>query len=210
MKEYSALKSTQHDPLPPGFMEIGVVKEQGEKLGMIIKGGLRGQPGNPLDPADEGVFCVKVNPGSRASKDNRIKVGQRIIEVNGQSLLGATHQEAVNILRNAGDEIKLLVCDGFNPLLVPSSEDTVTTNAVAEVKADELNSSSSSGENEPNDSNQTVIHFNGSTSPAPTVAPSIPSSVESAKSQDNNELLEPQIEHLEKYDTSEPHMEVSV
>ena len=55
-------------------MEIGVVKEQGEKLGMIIKGGLRGQPGNPLDPADEGVFCVKVNPGSRASKDNRIKV----------------------------------------------------------------------------------------------------------------------------------------
>ena len=35
--------------------------------------------------------------------------------MNGQSLLGATHQEAVNILRNAGDEIKLLVCDGFNP-----------------------------------------------------------------------------------------------
>jgi hypothetical protein len=28
-----------------------------------------------------------------------IKVGLRIIEVNGQSLLGATHQEAVNILR---------------------------------------------------------------------------------------------------------------
>ena len=43
------------------------------------------------------------------------QVGQRIIEVNGQSLLGATHQEAVNILRNAGDEIKLLVCNGFNP-----------------------------------------------------------------------------------------------
>jgi len=186
--------TVQHDPLPPGFMEIGVVKEQGEKLGMIIKGGLRGQPGNPLDPADEGVFCVKVNPGSRASKDNRIKVGQRIIEVNGQSLLGATHQEAVNILRNAGDEIKLLVCDGFNPLLVPSSEDTVTTNAVAEVKTDELNSSSSSGENEPNDSNQTVIHFNGSSSPAPTATPSIPSSVESAKSQDKNELLQPELE----------------
>ena len=48
--------------------------------------------------------------------------------------------------------------------------DTVTTNAVAEVKADELNSSSSSGENEPNDSNQTVIHFNGSNSPAPNVS----------------------------------------
>jgi len=182
----------QHDPLPPGFMEIGVVKEPGEKLGMIIKGGLRGQPGNPLDPADEGVFCVKVNPGSRASKDNRIKVGQRIIEVNGQSLLGATHQEAVNILRNAGDEIKLLVCDGFNPLLVPNSEDTVTTNAVTEVKADELNSSSSSAENEPNDSNQTVIHYNnGSPTPPPNAVPTIPSGDETPN---KNELLKSDME----------------
>ena len=46
---------------------------------------------------------------------NIVQVGQRIIEVNGQSLLGATHAEAVNILRNAGNTIKLLVCDGFNP-----------------------------------------------------------------------------------------------
>eukprot|EP00092_Neocalanus_flemingeri_P002644 GFUD01002832.1.p1 GENE.GFUD01002832.1~~GFUD01002832.1.p1 ORF type:complete len:1969 (+),score=355.00 GFUD01002832.1:159-6065(+) len=184
--------TVQHDPLPPGFVEIGVVKDSGEKLGMIIKGGLRGQPGNPLDAADEGVFCVKVNPGSRASKDNRIKVGQRIIEVNGQSLLGATHQEAVNILRNAGDEIKLLVCDGFNPLLVPNSEDTVMTNAVAEVKADELNSSSSSGENEPNDSNQTVIRYNnGSPTPASNEGPFIPSG---DVTPDKNELLEPEME----------------
>merc|ERR1719239_1776612 len=113
--------TVQHDPLPPGFKEIAVVKQPGEKLGMIIKGGLRGQPGNPLDPADEGVFCVKVDPGSRASIESGIEVGQRIIEVNGQSLLGATHQEAVAILRNAGDEIKLLVCDGFNPASVPST-----------------------------------------------------------------------------------------
>lgn len=51
-----------------------------------------------------------------------LQVGQRIIEVNGQSLLGATHQEAVNILRNAGDEIRLLVCDGFNPSALPEGE----------------------------------------------------------------------------------------
>jgi hypothetical protein len=54
--------------------------------------------------------------------------------------------------------------------------DTVTTNAVTEVKADELNSSSSSAENEPNDSNQTVIHYNnGSLSPAPSVSTLLPS-----------------------------------
>ena len=66
--------TVQHDPLPVGFMEITVQKQEGEKLGMIVKGGLRGQPGNPQDPSDEGVFCVKVNPGSIASTDPRIKV----------------------------------------------------------------------------------------------------------------------------------------
>ena len=33
--------TVQHDPLPVGFKEISVVKQPGEKLGMIIKGGLR-------------------------------------------------------------------------------------------------------------------------------------------------------------------------
>ena len=44
----------------------------------------------------------------------RLKVGQRIIEVNGQSLLGASHQEAVNALRAAGNSLHILICDGYN------------------------------------------------------------------------------------------------
>lgn len=36
----------------------------------------------------------------------------RILEVNGTSLLGATHQEAVNALRSAGLNIHLCVCRG--------------------------------------------------------------------------------------------------
>ena len=64
----------QHDPLPKGFAEVDLCKEPGEKLGSVIKGGLRGQPGNPLDGADEGVFCVRVNSGGAAARDSRIKV----------------------------------------------------------------------------------------------------------------------------------------
>ena len=64
----------QHDPLPKGFAEVDLCKEPGENLGIVIKGGLRGQPGNPLDGADEGVFCVRVNPGGAAARDSRIKV----------------------------------------------------------------------------------------------------------------------------------------
>lgn len=38
----------------------------------------------------------------------------RILEVNGVSLLGATHQEAVDSLRTAGNEIQLVVCKGYD------------------------------------------------------------------------------------------------
>lgn len=38
----------------------------------------------------------------------------RILEVNGTSLLGATHQEAVNALRAAGNEIHIIVCKGYD------------------------------------------------------------------------------------------------
>ncbi|XP_065213379.1 protein lap4 [Planococcus citri] len=104
----------QHDPLPEGFQELTIVREPGEKLGMHIKGGLRGHRGNPLNKYDEGVFISKINSGGAAKRDARLKVGMRIIEVNGTSLLGATHQEAVNALRNTGQQIKLCVCKGYD------------------------------------------------------------------------------------------------
>lgn len=106
---------------------------------MHIKGGLRGQKGNPLDHTDEGVFISKINSGGAAKRDGRLKVnqfntictsqifyylhikntlleqvGMRLLEVNGTSLLGATHQEAVNILRCSGNTITLVVCKGYD------------------------------------------------------------------------------------------------
>ena len=44
-------------------------KPVGQKLGMVIKGGLQGQPGNPDDPSDEGVFISKINEGGCIYKD---------------------------------------------------------------------------------------------------------------------------------------------
>ncbi|XP_072158237.1 protein lap4 isoform X14 [Bemisia tabaci] len=104
----------QHDPLPEGFRELTIVKTDGSKLGMHIKGGLRGHRGNPLDKNDEGVFISKINSGGAAKKDGRLKVGMRLLEVNGISLLGATHQEAVNALRSAGQSLHLVVCKGYD------------------------------------------------------------------------------------------------
>lgn len=55
------------------------MKADGEKLGMHIKGGLKGHRGNPLDRTDEGVFISKINSGGAAKRDGRLKVG--IIEI---------------------------------------------------------------------------------------------------------------------------------
>ncbi|KAF5299202.1 hypothetical protein FQA39_LY02375 [Lamprigera yunnana] len=104
----------RHDPLPDGYQEIVIEKTQNEKLGMHIKGGLQAQRGNPLDRTDEGVFISKINSVGAARRDGRLRTGMRLLEVNGRSLLGATHQEAVNTLRSCGDVIQLIVCKGYD------------------------------------------------------------------------------------------------
>ncbi|CAB0038792.1 unnamed protein product, partial [Trichogramma brassicae] len=125
----------QHDPLPDDYQELVIIKEPGEKLGMHIKGGLKGQRGNPKDINDEGVFISKINSGGAAKRDGRLKVGMRLLEVNGTSLLGATHQEAVNILRSSGNAITLVVCKGYDKSEMQDSTMSISGRESKESKA---------------------------------------------------------------------------
>ena len=122
----------RHDPPPPGIQEIIIAKSIGEKLGISIRGGAKGYPGNPLDELDEGIFVSKVNSQSAAARDARLKVGMRILEVNNVSLLGATHVDAVRTLRTAGDHLNIIVCEGYNSSLTNSiNEGDVLFNSMA-------------------------------------------------------------------------------
>ncbi|XP_038051485.1 protein scribble homolog isoform X3 [Patiria miniata] len=111
---HEILLRVSHDPPPKGLQEIMIIKAPGEKLGISIRGGNKGHPGNPLDKNDEGIFISKVNEIGAASRDGRLHIGMRILEVNGQSMLGARHGDAVRALRSAGDRIQLFVCDGYD------------------------------------------------------------------------------------------------
>ncbi|BFZ20895.1 hypothetical protein BsWGS_23932 [Bradybaena similaris] len=106
---YEIHLKVRHDPPPPGLQELVIVKDGGEKLGLSIKGGAKNL--TAPDKSDEGIFISRINEGGAAARDGRLKAGQRILEVNGQSLLGSSHQEAVRALRSVGDKMTILVCD---------------------------------------------------------------------------------------------------
>ncbi|XP_014652758.1 PREDICTED: protein scribble homolog isoform X1 [Ceratotherium simum simum] len=112
----------RRDPPPPGMRELCIQKAPGEKLGISIRGGAKGHAGNPCDPTDEGIFISKVSPTGAAGRDGRLRVGLRLLEVNQQSLLGLTHGEAVQLLRSVGDNLTVLVCDGFDTSITTPPE----------------------------------------------------------------------------------------
>lgn len=54
-----------------------------------------------------GIFVKSVSPGSAADVNGRIRVNDRIIEVDGQSLQGFTNHQAVELLKQSGQVVNL-------------------------------------------------------------------------------------------------------
>ncbi|EJD76579.1 leucine-rich repeat-containing protein 1 [Loa loa] len=106
-----------HEPQPPGLRQVTIKRNIGEALGLNICGGIGSPPANPLDKSDEGIFIEKVEQNGPAAASS-LSVGTRILEVNDESLLGCSQEEAARILRQSGTIVRLLVCDAF---CVPST-----------------------------------------------------------------------------------------
>ncbi|KAM9726573.1 disks large homolog 2-like [Menidia menidia] len=88
----------------PLKLQIKVSGQRGS-LGISIAGG-RGSL--PYKDHDEGIFISRVAEWGPSEKAG-IHVGDRLMEVNGLSMQGATHHEAVSALRNAGSCIRMKV-----------------------------------------------------------------------------------------------------
>ncbi|XP_068617031.1 PDZ domain-containing protein 2 [Brachionichthys hirsutus] len=74
-----------------------------EGLGMQITGG-RGSKRSP-----HGIIIAHVEEGGAIHRDGRLHAGDELLMINGQSLVGLTHQEAVAILRSSTGVVRLVV-----------------------------------------------------------------------------------------------------
>ncbi|XP_066291863.1 ras-associating and dilute domain-containing protein-like [Branchiostoma lanceolatum] len=56
-----------------------------------------------------GIYVRTLVPNGPAHKDGRLRLGDRILAVNGTSLVGADYQSAMLLIRNAGEQLRFLV-----------------------------------------------------------------------------------------------------
>uniref|UniRef100_A0A665WV87 Protein tyrosine phosphatase non-receptor type 13 n=1 Tax=Echeneis naucrates TaxID=173247 RepID=A0A665WV87_ECHNA len=70
------------------------------------------QPNINTNVRHGGIYVKAIIPKGAAELDGRIQKGDRVVAVNGKSLEGATHQQAVETLRDTGQTVHLLLEKG--------------------------------------------------------------------------------------------------
>ncbi|XP_023568726.1 tyrosine-protein phosphatase non-receptor type 13 isoform X5 [Octodon degus] len=100
-------------PKPGDVFEVELAKNE-NSLGISVtvlfdKGGVN------TSVKHGGIYVKAVIPKGAAESDGRIHKGDRVLAVNGVSLEGATHKQAVEILRNTGQVVHLLLEKGQPP-----------------------------------------------------------------------------------------------
>ncbi|XP_036751751.2 tyrosine-protein phosphatase non-receptor type 13 isoform X8 [Manis pentadactyla] len=100
-------------PKPGDIFEVELAKND-NSLGISVtvlfdKGGVN------TSVRHGGIYVKAVIPKGAAESDGRINKGDRVLAVNGVSLEGATHKQAVETLRNTGQVVHLLLEKGQSP-----------------------------------------------------------------------------------------------
>ncbi|XP_070119586.1 tyrosine-protein phosphatase non-receptor type 13 isoform X38 [Equus caballus] len=102
-------KSFPSSPPKPGdIFEVELAKND-NSLGISVTGGVN------TSVRHGGIYVKAVIPKGAAESDGRIHKGDRVLAVNGVSLEGATHKQAVETLRNTGQVVHLLLEKGQSP-----------------------------------------------------------------------------------------------
>ncbi|XP_028330477.1 multiple PDZ domain protein isoform X3 [Gouania willdenowi] len=89
--------------------KVELFRKPGKSLGISIVGG-RGM-GSRLNNGEvmRGIFIKHILEDSPAGQNGTLKTGDRIVEVDGVDLRDASHEEAVEAIRRAGNPVSFLV-----------------------------------------------------------------------------------------------------
>uniref|UniRef100_A0A7N4PSM0 PATJ crumbs cell polarity complex component n=1 Tax=Sarcophilus harrisii TaxID=9305 RepID=A0A7N4PSM0_SARHA len=91
-----------------GPRTVEIIRELNDALGISIAGG----KGSPL--GDIPIFIAMIQASGVAARTQKLKVGDRIVSINGQPLDGLSHADVVNLLKNAYGRIILQVVADTN------------------------------------------------------------------------------------------------
>lgn len=94
--------------------EVELARDTRGALGLSIVGGID-HACHPFAVDQPGVFISKITQNSPASKSRKLRVGDRILSVNGQNISKAKHADAVDALKNSGPMLRLNVCHESQP-----------------------------------------------------------------------------------------------
>uniref|UniRef100_A0A452FVA7 InaD-like protein n=1 Tax=Capra hircus TaxID=9925 RepID=A0A452FVA7_CAPHI len=104
-----------------GPRTVEIIREPSDALGISIAGG----KGSPL--GDIPIFIAMIQASGVAARTQKLKVGDRIVSINGQPLDGLSHADVVNLLKNAYGRIILQVVADTNVSAIATQLENLST-----------------------------------------------------------------------------------
>uniref|UniRef100_A0A8C2D5F6 PATJ crumbs cell polarity complex component n=1 Tax=Cyprinus carpio TaxID=7962 RepID=A0A8C2D5F6_CYPCA len=106
-----------------GVRTVEITRGPNDALGVSIAGG----KGSPL--GDIPIFIAMIQANGVAARTHRLKVGDRIVSINSQSLDGLTHGDVVNMLKNAYGTIVLQVVADTNISAIANQVESLSSSS---------------------------------------------------------------------------------
>ncbi|KAM9364913.1 inaD-like protein [Pholidichthys leucotaenia] len=114
----------------PDVRTVEFTRGANDSLGVSIAGG----KGSPL--GDIPIFIAMIQAKGVAAKTHRLKVGDRIVSINSQSVDGLSHSEVVTMLKNSYGNIILQVVADTNISAIASQVESLSSNSILSASTD--------------------------------------------------------------------------
>ncbi|XP_029285116.1 inaD-like protein isoform X2 [Cottoperca gobio] len=124
MKSTSDITSSSNSTVvDAGIRTVEITRSVSDSLGVSIAGG----KGSPL--GDIPIFIAMIQANGVAAKTHRLKVGDRIVSINSQSVDGLSHSEVVTMLKNSYGNISLKVVADTNISAIATQVESLSSSS---------------------------------------------------------------------------------